>query len=76
MADTPAEFKVIDTRRLPSPDPARMGQWDTLVVYELDPMRRYSVLVPGDPLTKEALVAAVKADLAERGQWQDQTFQL
>lgn len=76
MADTPAEFKVIDTRRLPSPDPERMGKWDTLVVYELDPMRRYSVLVPEDPLTEEALIAAVKADLTEHGRWLEKTFRL
>lgn len=76
MADTPKEFKVIDTRRLPSPDLQRMGKWDTLVIYETDPRNRYSVLVPEDPLTKEALIAAVKADLVEHGQWQNQTFPL
>jgi len=76
MANNPAEFKVIDVQQLPSPDPRRMGKWDKVIVYELDPLRRYSVLVPAETFSEETLRAAVKADLETRAQWLNKKFQL
>lgn len=76
MAQPAKQFTVLDVRDLPSPDPERLGKWDKLVVYELDPTHRYTIRVPAESFTEEALVAAVKADLEERSQWINKSFPL
>ena len=76
MAQPPAKFTVLDVRDLPSPNPERIGKWDKLVVYELDPTHRYTLRVPAESFDKEALVAAVKADIQERSLWVNQSFPL
>lgn len=76
MPDTPHEFKVLDVRSLPSPDPQRMGKWDKIVVYELSPEHRYSVIMPAETFSDDTLRTAVKADMQERAQWLGKTYQL
>lgn len=74
MADETTEFKVIDVRDLPSADPARMGKWDKIIVYEIDPEHRYSVAVPAETFSEDTLRAAVKADMQGRTKWVGKTF--
>ena len=75
MPDTPTKFTVIDVRDLPSADTARMGKWDKIVVYEIDPEHRYSVSVPAETFTEDTLRAAVKADMEDRTKWVGKTLQ-
>lgn len=56
-------FKVIDVRRVPSADPARLGKLDHLVTYQLDAYRTYMVTIPKDELTEDVIKTAVAADL-------------
>ena len=65
----PATVKLIDTRRLPSPDADRLGKFDVLIIYETAAGQRGFVRVPVEDLTDEAIAVAVKADLAERAAW-------
>ena len=75
MPDAPTKFTVIDVRDLPAADPARMGKWDKIVVYEIDPEHRYSVAVPKETFSDDTLRAAVKADMEGRTKWVGKTFQ-
>ena len=59
-----AAFKVIDVRRVPSVDPARLGKLDYLVTYQLDAYRTYMVTIDKDELSDEIIREAVKKDLA------------
>jgi len=43
-----AKFKVLDIRKIPSPDDARVGRLDHLVTYQLDAFRTYMVRIPKD----------------------------
>ncbi len=76
MSDTPTKFKVIDVRDLPSADPVRMGKWDKIVIYEIDPEHRYSVSIPAETFSDDTLRAAVKADMEARTKWVGKSFQL
>ncbi len=58
-----AMFKVIDVRRVPSAEPARLGKLDYLVTYQLDQFRTYMVTIPKDELSDEIIREAVKKDL-------------
>lgn len=58
-----AKFKVLDVRKIPSPDEGRVGRLDHLVTYQLDPFRTYMVRVPKDSIEENDIVEAVKADL-------------
>ena len=73
MAET---FTVVDVRRMPSPNPQRMGKYDQMVVYELGPGQRFVLSLPAEGFTEETLRAAVKADLAERGKWLNREIKL
>jgi len=59
-----AKFKVLDIRKLPSPDASRVGHLDHLVTYQLDPLRTYFVRIPKDVLEEKDIVDAVTAELA------------
>jgi len=58
-----AKFKVLDVRKIPSPDAGRAGRLDHLVTYQLDPFRTYMVRVAKDVISEADLVEAVKSDL-------------
>lgn len=59
----PVNFKVLDVRRIPSAEPGRVGRFDWLVTYELDPLHVQMVTVPQDSLTEQAIADAVRKDL-------------
>ena len=56
-------FKVIDTRRIPSTEPDRLGKLDWLVTYQLDAYRTYSLKVSEDELTEDVIKEAVRKDI-------------
>jgi len=58
-----ATFKVLDVRKIPSPDEGRAGMLDHLVTYQLDAFRTYMVRIPKDKISEEDLTEAVKKDL-------------
>ena len=62
----PTKFKVFDIRRVPSGDVERVGKYDQLVMYELDPMRRYILRIPEEEYSEERMIRAVKEDIATR----------
>jgi len=72
----PTKFKIFDVRRVPSAEPARVGKFDKLVMYELDPMRRYIVSLPEEDFTEDKMLEAVKADMAERAQYTGKEYEL
>ena len=76
MAKSPDSFVVLDFREMPSADPARMGQYDCLVTWELAPGVRGVVRIPKEEYDEKALVAAVKAQMEERGKWVNRSFRL
>ena len=65
----PDTVKIVTTQKLPSTDPQRMGKYDRLFVVELTPGTNLFVRVPDEDFTKEKLVAAIKAEVAERSEW-------
>ena len=69
-------FKVIDTRRIPSADPARIGKLDWLVTYQLDAYRTYMVTIAQDELSEADIKEAVRKDIEAIGRWVGQEFTL
>ena len=72
----PTKFKVFDIRRVPSADPERIGKMDMLVMYELDPMRRYIVRIPEEEFTEERMKEEIKKDMAEREQFTGKEYEI
>ncbi|MBA7521497.1 hypothetical protein ES705_13604 [subsurface metagenome] len=72
----PTKFKVFDTRRVPSAEPERVGKYDMLVMYELDPMRRYIVRIPEEEFNEARMLEAVKKDMAEREQYTGKEYEI
>jgi uncharacterized protein YfaT (DUF1175 family) len=58
-----AKFKVLDVRKIPSPEDSRIGRLDHLVTYQLDPFRTYMVRIPKDSIEEKDIVEAVRTDL-------------
>lgn len=69
-------FKVIDVRRVPSADPARLGKLDYLVTYQLDAYRTYMVTITKDELSDEIIKEAVKKDLDAMAKFTGKEFEL
>jgi len=57
------KFKVLDVRKIPSPDEARVGRLDHLITYQLDAFRTYMVRIPKDTIEESDVIEAVKRDL-------------
>lgn len=72
----PTKFKLFDVREVPSAEPERVGKYDKLVMYELDPMRRYIVKIPAEEFSEEKMLAAIKADMADRAQYIGKEYEL
>ena len=62
----PIKFRVFDVRKVPSAEPERIGKFDQLVMYELDPMRRYIIRIPAEEFSEERMKEEIKKDMAER----------
>ncbi len=72
----PTKFKVFDIREVPSGDPARVGKYDKLVMYEFDPMRRYIIKIPAEEFTEQLMLEAIKRDVAERAQFTGKEYEI
>ena len=72
----PTKFKVFDIRKVPSADPARIGKFDQLVMYELDPMRRYIIRIPEEEFTEERMKEEIKKDMAERDKFTGKEYEI
>ena len=72
----PTKFKIFDIRKVPSGEPERAGKFDQLVMYELDPMRRYIVRIPLEEFTEERMLQSIKADIAERAKFAGKEYEL
>jgi len=68
--------KLLDVRRLPSPDPARYGKQDAVIVYEVPPNHRGTIRLPAETLSDATIREAVQRDLKERSQWQGKELRL
>ena len=72
----PTKFKIFDVRSVPSAEPGRVGKYDKLVMYELDPMRRYIIRMAEEDFIEEKMIQAVKADMAERAQYTGKEYEI
>lgn len=72
----PTKFKIFDIRRVPSAEPERAGKYDKLVMYELDPMRRYIVKVPEEEFSDERMKRAVQEDMADRAKYTGKEYEI
>jgi len=72
----PTKFKLFDIRRVPSAEPERVGKYDQLVMYELDPMRRYIIRIPEEEFSEERMKRAVKEDMATRAQYTGKEYEV
>ena len=61
--------KIMDTRKIPSGRPARVGKFDVIVTYQIDPMHTFIVTVPEEEATEDNIKKAIKKDMDERGKW-------
>jgi hypothetical protein len=71
-----SSFKVIDRRRIPSPDDDRVGQFDTIIIYKLSDLEVHPVRIPKDNVTEADIVEAVRADIEATKRFVGQEFQL
>jgi len=65
----PVTVKILDTRRIPSGAPERVGQFDVIITYQIDPLRTYIITLPEEEATEEKIKEAIRKDIEERGKW-------
>lgn len=71
-----ATFKVLDVRKIPSPEDSRVGKLDHLVTYQLDPFRTYMVRIAKDVIEAGDIKDAVKKDLEAIERFTGKEFEL
>jgi len=70
------QAKVVDFRRVPSPDPKRLGKKDRIYVMEMDDGIKLVVRVPDEDFTDDKLREAIKAEVQDRGTEMARTIEL
>jgi hypothetical protein len=71
-----AAFKITDLKKVPSAEVGRVGKYDYLVIYSLDPFRTYMVVIPKDTITEQDIKEAVRKDLESINQFINKEIQL
>jgi hypothetical protein len=61
------EVKILDTRKIPSADAARVGKSDYVVTYQVDGLRTHYVILPVEAPSEAQIQAAIKAEEKARG---------
>lgn len=70
------EIKILDMREFPSTDPERVGKFDMIITYQVDPYRVYLITIKKEEFSEDKIKEAIKKDLAERQKWVGKTIQL
>jgi len=70
------KVKIFDIREVPSAEPTRVGKYDKLVMYELDPMRRYIVKMPAEDFSEDRMKQLIKEDIQERAKFTGREFEI
>jgi len=65
----PDTVKIVERKKLPSVDPQRLGRYDLIFVVELTPGDVIFVRVSEEDFTEEKLLAAIRDQVKERGEW-------
>lgn len=65
----PQEITIIDTRKVPSALPERIGKMDVFVTYQTPDMRTYIVNIAEEEFDESHLTERIRQDLQERSQW-------
>lgn len=60
------KIKIIDVRDFPSTDPKRIGKFDRVVTYQVDPFHTYVVTIPKEEYTEERLKEEIRKAQKER----------
>ena len=61
------EVRILDTRKIPSADPARVGKSDYVVTYQVDGLRTHYVILPQEAPSDAQIQSAIKAEEKARG---------
>ncbi len=61
-----AEVTILDVRKVPVIDPARLGKFDVLVLYETSPTDRNTVFIPEERFNEQALIQTIRDEERKR----------
>lgn len=76
MASAEQKFTIVAMTRVMSVNPARLGQWDRIIVYTTTNGHGASVFVPDENFTEDTARQSIKADIEDRNQWLGKSFRL
>ncbi len=68
------EVKILDTRKVQSYDPARLGKSDYAVTYQVDGLRIHYVILPLEAPSEAQIQAAIKAEEKARASTVGRSF--
>jgi hypothetical protein len=71
-----ANVKILEARKYPSRRPERLGQLDTLIVYNVDgkPEQTFTAFILGENPPDSAIQTAIRSDLADRQKMLGKSF--
>lgn len=68
-------FTVKSVLDVPAQEPTRLGKMDALITYQTDPLHSYTIRLPAENLSKDLVMAAIRADYAKRSPIINLSFQ-
>lgn len=68
--------RVVDRRSLPSIDPERRGKTDVVILYQVDTLGQYSIVLPEETASPECVQQAIRDEVKKRDELRSQEFEV
>jgi len=71
-----AKARILDRRSLPSMDPERRGKTDVVILYQVDTLGQYSLVMPEEDATSERVQEAIRSEVRKRNDLRSEEFEI
>lgn len=70
------KVKILDVRKIPSGAPDRVGRYDMICTYQIDPLRTYIVTLPAEEFDEAKLKTAIRKDMDKRAEFEGREIEV
>ena len=71
-----AKARILDRRSLPSMNPDRRGKTDVVILYQVDTLGQYSIVIPEELASPDRVQAAIRDEVKKRNELRSQEFEV
>jgi len=71
-----AKARILDRRSVPSMDPERRGKTDVVILYSVDTIGQYSLVMHEEDATPDRVTEAIRSEVKKRNELRSEEFEV